>query len=309
MRKDVKQGKYIIIVIAVTGECNLHCGFCAYDCIKKHKKMSYTTLNQLFDEIDNYPEEQNFLICWSGGEPTFDIDHLLTCQKVFLDRHYRKDKFIQAMITNCWWANNEDVVNKIKSMHLDVLGISASEYHIKEVPASNLTKIYDIFNNDETTVWAYFNGKCFDLYPELHEKVIPENTWAHTIRHPNWSILDCLKNLRHVEPNTVHIVKTCCGFYIHPDGTIGSCCTEEGNKPCMIGNVSKKGSLKNAIERLKKANLTNVTIKNCILPEESDLGNHMCRFCREAGFNVSCFSDNQGPIEIDFNDLVKNVSK
>ena len=99
---DVRGKKFTIVVVAVTGECNLHCEFCAYDTIKKHKKMSYDMVEKLFDEIDRCGEEEDWLICWSGGEPTFDIEHLLKCQQVLLKRNYRKGKIIQAMMTNCW---------------------------------------------------------------------------------------------------------------------------------------------------------------------------------------------------------------
>ena len=310
MRRDAKEGKFIIMVISVTGECNLHCEFCAYDTIKRNKKISYETLNQIFDEMDRCPEDQKFLICWSGGEPTFDIDHLIKCQKMLLDRPQTRARVaIQAMMTNCWWAFNEDVMDKIKAMHLDVIGISASECHIKEVPQKNLVKILDTFEGTETTVWSYFNGKCFDLYPIAAEKTIQDNTWGHTIRHPNWSIHDLLDHYAKVEPYDFNVKKDPCGFYIHPDGTIGSCCSEEGNCPCILGNVSEEGSLYKAIQKLANAKRRNITIKNCTIEYNSDFHHHACRFCKQAGINASCFIDSDEEFEIDFKDLVKQTPK
>jgi sulfatase maturation enzyme AslB (radical SAM superfamily) len=309
MRKDAREGKFIIMVISVTGECNLHCEFCAYDTIKRHKKMSYTTLNNIFDEIDRCPEEQNFLICWSGGEPTFDIDHLLKCQQELLKRNYRPDKIKQAMMTNCWWANNEEVIDKIRSMHLDIIGVSASECHIKEVPRHNMAKIIDMFEGTETTVWSYFNGKCMDLYPEAAEKTLKENMFAHTTRHPNWSIHDLIANYNTVEPYDFTVKKDPCGFYIHPDGMIGSCCSEEGNRPCILGNVNTEGDLLKAIHKLANAKRRNITIKNCTIEYNSDFHHHACRFCKQAGINASCFVDSDEQFEIDFKDLVNRTPK
>ena len=60
---DVRAKKFAIVVVAVTGECNLHCEFCAYDTIKKHKKIPYATLEKFFDEIDACGDDQQWLIC------------------------------------------------------------------------------------------------------------------------------------------------------------------------------------------------------------------------------------------------------
>lgn len=310
MKNDVKNGKYTIMVIAITGECNLHCEFCAYDTIKKHKKMSYETLSNIFDEIDRCGDDQKWLICWSGGEPTFDIDHLVKCQQMLRERPQTLSKIErQAMMTNCWWANNSNVIEKIKSMKLDTIGVSASECHMKEVPVENMSKIIDMFAGTDTNVWSYFNGKCFELYPDAYEKTIKDNMFAHTTRHPNWSIHDCVREIPAREPYDFTVKKDPCGFYIHPDGTIGSCCSEEGNKPCTLGNVSTKGSLKVALEKLAKAKTRNITIKNCTIEYGSDFHHHACRFCKEAGINASCFIDSDEEFIIEFADLVKNTPK
>lgn len=309
MRQETKDGKFTIMVIAVTGECNLHCEFCAYDTIKQYKKMSYETLDHIFDEIDRCGD-QKWLICWSGGEPTYDIDHLLACQKRLLDRPQTKSKvLIQAMMTNCWWANDEEMVKKIKSMHLDVIGVSASECHIQEVPRQNMAKILEMFDNTETTVWSYFNGKCMDLYPEAFELTHPDNMWAHTTRHPNWSIHDCVRNIEPAEPYTFTVKKDPCGFYIHPNGFIGSCCSEEGNCPCILGNVNFEGHLQKALDKLAKAKRRNITIKNCTIAYGSDFHHHACRFCKQAGINASCFIDSDEQFEIEFADLVAKTPK
>ena len=310
MREDARLGKFTIMVISVTGECNLNCEFCAYDAIKRHKKMSYDTLNNIFDEIDRCGEDHKWLICWSGGEPTYDIDHLVKCQKMLLDRPQTKSKvLIQAMMTNCWWANNEDVINKIKGMHLDVIGVSASECHIKEVPEENMIKIMDMFKGTETTVWSYFNGKCMDLYPTAYAKTDPDNMFAHTTRRPNWSIWDCYNNLDKREPYDIHIKKDPCGFYIHPDGKIGSCCSEEGNCPCILGNVNKPGSLLIALGKLAHAKTRNIVIKNCPLEYGPEWHHHGCRFCKEAGYDASCFTDKEGILEIEFEELLRRTPK
>lgn len=307
LRDDLRNNKFIVIVVAVTGECNLHCEFCAYGSIKRHKKMTYETVAQIFDEIDRCPEEQNFLICWSGGEPTFDMDHLLKCQKIMLNRNYRNGKIKQAMMTNCWWANDDTVVKQIKSMHLDIIGVSGSECHIQEVPAKNMSKIIDMFDNSETTVWAYFNGKCYDLYTESYEKINKDNIFRHTIRKPNWTIHDCVRKLKYTEPYDLYVNKEPIGFYIHPNGVIGSSCSEEGNCPCVLGNVAIEGSLQKAIDKLHNAKTKNVLIKNCTIENGPELKHHLCRFCKEAGLDVSCFTERDGVLEVEFNDLITNT--
>lgn len=309
MRKDLKEGKFAIMVVAVTGECNLHCEFCAYDAIKRHKKMSYETLEQLFDEIDRCGD-QKWLICWSGGEPTFDIDHLLKCQKMLLDRPKTREKVVvQAMMTNCWWANNGEVINKIRSLHLDVIGVSASECHMKEVPTTNMAKIIDLFEGTETTVWSYFNGKCEKLYPEASAKTKLENKFSHSTRHPNWSIHDCVRNGKKVEPYDFTPRKEPIGFYIHPDGTIGPSCPEEGNCPCVLGNIKTENSLIEALKKLANAKCKNITIKNCYIDCTTELRQHACRFCKQAGINASCFTESDEQFEIEFADLIARTPK
>lgn len=307
LKVDLKTLKFTVIVVAVTGECNLNCEFCAYNTIKCHKKMSYETVTQLFDEIDSCPEEENFLICWSGGEPTYDIDHLLACQKIMLDRNYRQGKITQAMMTNGWWANDDEVVEKIKSMNLDIIGVSGSECHIKDVPEDNMVKIIKMFEDTPTTVWIYLNGKCYDLYPNAHAMVPDENQFAHAIRRPNWTIHDVIKFSKTVEPYDIVIRKDITGLYLHPNGAIGSSCAEEGNCPCMLGNIHTHGALWKAVQGVKTAKTRNLIIKNCTIENCNELRFSGCRFCKQAGFNVSCFTDSDEVHEIEFDDIVKNT--
>jgi organic radical activating enzyme len=113
------------VVILISKKCNFYCDHCN---VRKldwltNKEISSETLNILFEKISKIDHENKW-ICLYGGEPTLNIPKMKEIVSLA-----KKQNFRIKLFTNCWWYNNKDIINEIKSLKIDYMQTSYDRFH------------------------------------------------------------------------------------------------------------------------------------------------------------------------------------
>lgn len=172
------------IRVNITSDCNLSCVYCSVNASKINKlNMNKNQLINYIDLLTNYAENNNYTqieVTFSGGEPTIELNNIISTLNFLKDKYFNRYKFISIKIlTNGLWDKFE--FSKILK---DVTGIQISwdGYFLKNPRYSNEAMSEKVLENIEflvkekvnfsvLTVVSYYNYLFLDkVVDHLYEK-------------------------------------------------------------------------------------------------------------------------------------------
>ena len=145
--------KNINLTFELTNACNLHCKYCYQE--RRPKKLTLDNVPEIVNAVEKVISKgiESLYVHWFGGEPTLNLDVLIT-----LDNEFKKLSKDYNFVYNSNITTNGFDIDKIIDKLLDTSIVKyqitldgIGKYHNYTRPASNGDKTFDkIFNNIKT---------------------------------------------------------------------------------------------------------------------------------------------------------------
>jgi len=218
--------------IIIVDDCNFQCAECGST--PASKQPLDIKMFELFLKQTKQTNRQ-WEISLFGGEPTLRLD---ICEKVnYLSK---KENYITNLITNGWWARDENIINQILKMNLDFMTLSVDERHLKFNTIENYQYIIDRFEKSNTKIWGV---NCVSEEEFNNTKnSIPDSIFLFA-KHPILSISCLVQKVIPLSDNCKHKgnkkdYKICFGVKLFPDGKLKYCCAYY-HRGCEIHHVTE----------------------------------------------------------------------
>jgi len=132
--------KFYAVAFVYTLQCSGSCDICCFSCSQdKKERLSVEKIQEIIDDL---PQDIK-LIGFTGGECFLFYDELL---KVI--QHAAQRGLQTTITTNCFWAENDEVVYKrfkeLSTCNIRSIKISIDEFHLGHVPLENIKRFLRI---------------------------------------------------------------------------------------------------------------------------------------------------------------------
>jgi len=218
-----------MVVFKVTNKCNIECEHCRENSgPDRNDLLSSDHIKKVFDQIDD-----SWIITLQGGEPSLYLDK---CKEII---DIAKSKNIQTVFySNGWWANNEDMCNKIFNLDTDIIVISINKWTSKIIPIENANTIADKIKDLKQTL---IYSECYEFNPVSKQYL---NNDSFVIEYE----IDYSGRAKMF--TGTRLVRSLCkrsGFTLETDGEVyGNCCFSSNG--CHFGHIDNI-NINNFLER------------------------------------------------------------
>jgi hypothetical protein len=94
------------------------------------------------------------MISFCGGEPTLEMELLeYGCKKC------EENGIKKSIITNLWWHNNQEIIDRVTNLNLDALQISVDSEHLKNVSVENILNFSKAYRGGQIIIKTLDNEK------------------------------------------------------------------------------------------------------------------------------------------------------
>jgi hypothetical protein len=226
-----------VLLVKFTFECNNGCEICIENSTPDQKEiLPIEKLQKVFDQV----KDLELNCSMQGGEVMLYPEY---CAEV-TNRWRKTNKFGHTLcVTNGFWGDNPDTIKYMKEViKPDVLFISVSKWHQKNVPISRINNI--IRELDNSSIMVVILPLYSDKYPSLTQREYGLDSDKELLLLPqplttmgragNLSTGDQSPRMRTYDNEEIKCDNF--GLSIHPDGTIGANCPAERNG-CIFGHI------------------------------------------------------------------------
>lgn len=250
------------MALVYTMKCNASCRICCFDCTpNRQEKMTISQAKKYVDETLAHNSIR--AVGFSGGEALLYLDEICNIAA------YTRSKGISriSVSTNGFWATDEvktrEVLSKLHSSGINVLDLTADEYHQEFIPIDNIKNILAVSEDFRvgihiTTMVTEGSMRLVDILPNLGANTIGKSLIEHKVlpigaaKQNNIPVIK--NNLIIDETATCNTLDT---FAIFPDGDVYPCCSQYcRNELLKLGNMDIDG-----IEMIKKKYNSNMVIR------------------------------------------------
>ena len=284
-------GNIIDITYYLSGRCNFDCKFCAFKEVRQTEDTTIERTKQIINDLEEIilqDQSKKYLLNFTGGEPTLDLNKLKTHYYLFKEL---RDKYPSSlrigMYTNGYFANNEETLKEVLDMKFDSIVFSCSIDHFNNGNHEYLAKLLKS-NYDEYTDYMFLfidKWKIKETYlNKLRDNGISEDT-IYKICHEQICHSKSCVNITN-EDKLINYYKSCTmdvdmiykpfGVFVI-NNAIYANCGSEGNMPwCKLSNNLKDALLQQSDMYME---VSQPCSEECLLT---------CKHIQKAGYNCFC---------------------
>ncbi|MCL2621530.1 MAG: radical SAM protein [Firmicutes bacterium] len=290
--------EWVLLNIPITGKCNFKCKMCAYTLFRDYDRFDLKLLSNIIRDVETLIKTVNakFVVVFTGGEPTYDIDHLVVVARQFINlRDKYPTNITTALPTNGYYGSSQELINRVEALNFNIIQFTMAENHYE---CGNLPYLINIVKNSKTTanLGAATVGdeeKIEALYKPLLDIWTPASHYWHYplryIKFYKFMIPTGLVQDEYGSQNDFSID----GIYVHRDGLYPICPGEGTESACFLG---KHEDFIKVYNKIVKSPQLCISMKGYNFQKLHP----MCRFLKECGIDCCCL-DNE-ILHLDYNE-------